>query len=1302
MQKYLFLLFSILSVLLSYSQNVAIDQSTYTVEELVTDVLINSPCADVFNITYSTGTNFGSSNGIGYFEEQIGKFPFNQGLIMASGNAGLGGGPNPGPGQPNTGTMSWPGDPALNALVGESSFNATIIEFDFIPIASRISFRFLMASEEYDQGNFECQYSDVFAFYLTDSAGNTSNLAVLPGSNTPILVTNVHLDNGICGGPNSEYFGEYVSVGGPPVAYDGYTRPFTAFSNVNPGEQYHIKLAIADARDQQYDSAVFLEAGSFNIGLELGLDFTVANNNAVCTNDNQVLDTGLNTYVHTWYLDGVVIPGETTSVLNIDAEGTYTVEITFANNCQATDDIVVEFSQSPTANTIPDQSICDVDNDGFFSLDLSSLDTIVLGGQNNTDFSVTYHSSLTDAETNIDPLTSPYTNQVAFQQEEVFIRIENNMSPACFETSSFLFNVFEIPTANPVTYGICDNANDGDDNNGQVEFDLSTISNQVLGTQSSTLFMVSYHNNQSDADSNTSPLPMLYTNTSANSQQIVARLENINDQNCYATSVVDLVVNPLPVVTPIVILEQCDDDTDGITLFNLTEANSLISSNAINEVFTYYLTQAEAASGLITDQIINDTAYQNPTPLTGTVFARIETANGCWRTSQVDLQVGATQIPTAFNLTYNECDDATVDGDNTNGITSFNFSDATAQIEALFPVGQNITISYYTNLSNALSETNSIANPSDHRNDTSPNNQNIFVRIDSDDINACLGLGEHITLVVDPLPAANTIDPYIECSDTNEASFDFSTKNLEVIGTQTQDILISYHLSLLDAENNNNPILSPYTNISNPQTIYVRTQFDDNANGVGDGNECYSADMSFELQVIPNPVLVDPDPIRICSDQIQTVYDLTVRENQIINGDSTITIEYFESQTDLINDNPINTPSTYNSLTLNNQIIVEATGLNGCTSTTTLDLITILYAQLNNTPETIEECEIDGDGFDNFDLTRREIQILNGLNASDFIFTYYELGSDAVAGNLNSIANPSNYVNTISISQTIFVRVDPVNNECFQVAPVDLIVNRVPEIQIEDEYVICLDNSENSVDPGIDTLLPVLPIDTELNDTEYAFEWYYGDTVSAENLIVNENGSTYLPTKAGQYTIIATNLLTGCTIPATTTVRGSYPPESISVEVISPAFSENNTIEITVIGNGEYEYNVDGGPWQINNVFSNLLGGNHLVGVRDVLNCNLLNEIIEIIDYPKFFTPNGDGYNDTWNIKGIGSQVDAEIFIFDRYGKLLKQLSPRSFGWDGTFNGEILPSSDYWFVVQYTEPSDNIRKEFKAHFTLKK
>ena len=106
--------------------------------------------------------------------------------------------------------------------------------------------------------------------------------------------------------------------------------------------------------------------------------------------------------------------------------------------------------------------------------------------------------------------------------------------------------------------------------------------------------------------------------------------------------------------------------------------------------------------------------------------------------------------------------------------------------------------------------------------------------------------------------------------------------------------------------------------------------------------------------------------------------------------------------------------------------------------------------------------------------------------------------------------------------------------------------------------------------------------------------------------------------------------------------------------------------------------------------------------VRDKNGCGLAITSVTVIDYPKFFTPNGDGYNDTWNIAGINAQPNAQIFIFDRYGKLLKQISPTGDGWNGTFNGHNLPSADYWFTVKYIEPNSGDKKEYSAHFALKR
>ena len=97
--------------------------------------------------------------------------------------------------------------------------------------------------------------------------------------------------------------------------------------------------------------------------------------------------------------------------------------------------------------------------------------------------------------------------------------------------------------------------------------------------------------------------------------------------------------------------------------------------------------------------------------------------------------------------------------------------------------------------------------------------------------------------------------------------------------------------------------------------------------------------------------------------------------------------------------------------------------------------------------------------------------------------------------------------------------------------------------------------------------------------------------------------------------------------------------------------------------------------------------------------------IIQIYDdvllyVPNSFTPNGDGFHDTWNIVGLGAS--AKVFIFDRYGKLVKQIVPSGEGWDGTLNGEPLIATDYWFTVDYSEPKTGESKVFHSHFSLKR
>ena len=219
-----------------------------------------------------------------------------------------------------------------------------------------------------------------------------------------------------------------------------------------------------------------------------------------------------------------------------------------------------------------------------------------------------------------------------------------------------------------------------------------------------------------------------------------------------------------------------------------------------------------------------------------------------------------------------------------------------------------------------------------------------------------------------------------------------------------------------------------------------------------------------------------------------------------------------------------------------------------------------------------------------------------------------------------------------------------------------------------------------------------------LSGTDYSFEWTLEGTVLA-----TETGPSLTPTQGGTYGVTVTNITSGCNSYDQTDVIESAPP-TLSVTVTTQAFAETHVIEAIATGPGEYEYSLDNGAWQTSGTFTDVATGvnPHVVTARDMIGCGETSEEVTIMDYPHYFTPNGDGYHDTWNIIGFANQPSAKIYIFDRYGKLLKQISPSGDGWNGTYNGNPMPTSDYWFVVEYNDTNSSQRKEFKAHFTLKR
>jgi gliding motility-associated-like protein len=243
-----------------------------------------------------------------------------------------------------------------------------------------------------------------------------------------------------------------------------------------------------------------------------------------------------------------------------------------------------------------------------------------------------------------------------------------------------------------------------------------------------------------------------------------------------------------------------------------------------------------------------------------------------------------------------------------------------------------------------------------------------------------------------------------------------------------------------------------------------------------------------------------------------------------------------------------------------------------------------------------------------------------------------------------------------------------------------------------------LSNGAICIELATGTAAQPFVFNTGLGDSSHDFQWFFEETT-----ILDETGTTLAASEAGEYSVIATNTATGCISDEVFgTITSSIIADSFTTTV-TDAFEDYPYIIVnTPPETGPFQYQLDSGAFQNSNVFYNVPSGLHTINVKDNEGCTDLNGEVFILNYPHFFTPNGDTYNDTWNIWDLEDQDAVSIFIFDRYGKFIKEISPRGTGWDGTMNGYELPATDYWFTVDYFDPNTKSSNTFKSHFSLKR
>ncbi len=421
------------------------------------------------------------------------------------------------------------------------------------------------------------------------------------------------------------------------------------------------------------------------------------------------------------------------------------------------------------------------------------------------------------------------------------------------------------------------------------------------------------------------------------------------------------------------------------------------------------------------------------------------------------------------------------------------------------------------------------------------------------------------------------------------------------------------------------------------------------------------------------PMAFAPDDLVGCDDNndgISENFDTSLIESQVIGNQNLdcfdVVVRYFD---ELGNELPSPLPNPFTNSTPNSQTITiqVANALNlNFYSETTITLETSDGPNIN-TPTDRFACD-EGNGFGSFDMSLIENEIL-GIQ-SGLQVLYFDGNNNALPSPL-----PNLLENNIPFMETISVKViDLANPSCVSETSFNLIITESPAIELQPQYFIC--------ESDISILL-------EIESDYTSYEW-----LDESNELIS---STYFAEifDEGLYTLNANITQNGnsCSNSFTFELIRTSPPQ---IQTVNTGFTLNNFIEIITFENGDYEYSIDGINYQDSNIFQNISGGSYTATVRDRGGCGDDSRDVIVIDFPSHFSPNDDGFNDYWQVRGISNFPNAKIYIFDRYGKLLKQLSPMSRGWNGRYLGKVLPTNDYWFIVEFEQ------QRLGGHFTLKR
>ncbi|WP_143569818.1 T9SS type B sorting domain-containing protein [Tenacibaculum agarivorans] len=707
----------------------------------------------------------------------------------------------------------------------------------------------------------------------------------------------------------------------------------------------------------------------------------------------------------------------------------------------------------------------------------------------------------------------------------------------------------------------------------------------------------------------------------------------------------------------------------------------------------------------------------------GTYSLVVNLTNNCGEVTKLEgnFTINVFEPATASPISdINHCDS---DGD---GLHTFDF-ETLVNPTALGGLDPNqFNVVYYQNRTDA--ETNNTANvlTLPYSNTIPNSSEDIFVRVHNKDApNACFDITQFRLSIFSP-PVATQPTDYEECDDIISGgdtdgffnNFILSTKDSEILGglSPTQ-YSVTYHTSLVGAQTDATTDIidknTPYRNTTiNEQTIYVRVENITNINCVTISDPTTNF-KPFKLIVNSLPVIAN-NPAQITQCEIDgdgsALLNLTQATINLSANFENEDFDFFPTEADAIsNSNKISTPFSYNA---NNGDTIWARVISdkGCYR---IAQVNIIISFTGNVPYTKEftACDdnLDADGNDtinnndkdgiaNFNLVEVIDDIKNFFPVSDHPNLDVVLFETTVDRDVtsNPIPNYSKYRNTnipASTRQPIYFKViNNLNFDCEGIGEFYIKVDPLPDFEITTPQIVCLNA------PSF--------IEAENPDGLYQYEW----TRNGLPTVIGDKQQLDI-LQGGDYTVTAINTTTNCRRSKTIRIEESIIATITPTDVTIMDDSDNNTIDINDINNnlgiGDYEFALQDENAQIiidfqdAPIFENLEGGIYTILVRDKNNCGTAQLDVSVLQFPKYFTPNNDGVNDTWTIKGASSVFypNSTITIFDRFGKIMTSLGIDDQGWNGLFNGKLSLPTDYWFNIELIDRNGN-KINRRGHFSL--